>query len=150
MLLVHALEMSVRPYHTIYVIVILPASRASLELVPIVTPIVPLGLRQPCATGSQKLRSYRLTVMPTVFVAPGRTSTLVKPFRMEGGSPEEAGMCKYSCGIYTPQMRISVPRQQSKRRDTYVTSPLRSGVLDVKCNIEEWPVEPRIVENERS
>jgi hypothetical protein len=70
---------------------IFPVNLMFLELVPTETPIVPSGRRQPCATVSQMLRSYRERVMETVFFRPGSTSTFVKPLRTAGGSPADVG-----------------------------------------------------------
>ena len=78
---------------------ILPLKRKSRLLAPIEKVKLPSGFRQPCATASHKLKSYRESVSVTVSLCCGLRSTSENPRRTLGGSPALDGKCKYSWGI---------------------------------------------------
>lgn len=81
---------------------IFPDSLKSLLLAPTENAILPAGLAHPCATTSHTLRSYRESVIVTVFFSPLHRNTSANPRRTDGGSPADAGWCTYSCGISPP------------------------------------------------
>lgn len=81
---------------------ILPDNRKSLLLAPTENVIFPAGLAHPCLTTSHTLRSYRESVTVTVFFSPFFRNTSAKPRSTDGGSPADAGWCRYSCGISPP------------------------------------------------
>ena len=78
---------------------ILPLKRKSRLLAPIEKVKLPFGFRQPCASASHTLKSYRDSVSVTVSLWCGFSSTSEKPRRTLGGSPALDGKWRYSCGI---------------------------------------------------
>ena len=86
----------------------LPFKRKSRLLAPTENVNFPAGFRQPCATASHTLRSYRDSVSVTVSLWCGFRSTSENPRRTLGGSPALDGKCRYSCGICMWRKGVSV------------------------------------------
>jgi hypothetical protein len=72
-------------------IVMEPVNLWSLELAPIVMPVVPVMTCQDCEMMSHFEKSYRERFIVTVSDCPGDSQTLSKPFRVYGGEPAEDG-----------------------------------------------------------
>ena len=103
----------------------LPFKRKSRLLAPKENVNCPSGFRQPCATTSHTLRSYRERVSVTVSLWSGWRSTSENPRRTLGGSPALDGKCRYSCGIYGEgevgvsgtNLCLRIPREKERGRN---------------------------------
>ena len=103
----------------------LPFKRKSRLLAPTENVNFPAGFRQPCATASHTLKSYRESVRITVSLWCGLRSTSENPRRTLGGSPALDGKWRYSCGIYGQgeagvsgtNLCLRIPREKERRRN---------------------------------